>query len=99
MAKAKIVSYGSMRTYPAEYISTSLSDLALDELVSVSNGAVVRPTTEAPNYIVIGKTVNGKVPVAAILEDMVLESDSAITGYTKIGTKTYRKDTMYAAEK
>lgn len=89
---AKIISYGSARTYPAEYIHTEEADLEIGELVLVAEGAVSKAQDETPNYIVIGKTVDGIVPVAAVLGDMVIESDEDITGYAKIGEKKYRRE-------
>lgn len=88
---AKIISYGSARTYPAEYIATAESDLKIGDLVLVEDGEVVAADDATPTYIVIGKTAEGKVPVAAILDDMVLESDEEITGFQSLGNKKYRK--------
>ena len=92
---AKIHSYGSARTAPIEYIETTATDLVVGDLATVADGKVSKAEGE-PTYLVVGKVyeLNEEtkiVPVVAILDDMVLESETAITGLTKIADKLYRK--------
>lgn len=87
---AKIHTYGSMRTAPAEYIATDAESFKVGDLAVVTNGKVVAAESN-PTYLVIGKVNNGIVPVTAILDDMVLESSEAIEGFTKVAEDRYRK--------
>ena len=92
---AKIYSYGSARTYPVELIPTDSSTLKIGDLVVITSGKVVAAGSNEPTYIVVGATnTDGNIPVAAILDDMVLESATAITGFTKIADNRYRKDNI-----
>lgn len=86
---AKIYSYDAARTYSMELINTE-ADLHIGDLVTVTDG-VATASNANPTYIVVGKVVEGKVPCAAILDDMILESDTEITGFVSLGNKKYRK--------
>jgi len=87
---AKIYSYGSARTAPIEYIATEANDLVVGDLATVTDGALTKAESN-PTYLVVGKVVDGVVPAVAILDDMVLESETAITGYTEVAENRYRK--------
>ena len=88
---AKIHTYGSMRTAPAEYMATDSTTLTVGDLAVLSSGKIVASSTNEPTYLVIGKVANGVVPVVAILDDMVLESSTAIPGFGALGSNRYRK--------
>lgn len=88
---AKIHSYGSMRTAPMEYIATD-AEFEVGDLAVLTNGKIAAAGETEPTYLVVGKVANGVVPVVAILDDMVLESSEAITGFTKVATDRYRKN-------
>lgn len=88
---AKIHSYGSMRTAPAEYIATDSTTLNVGDLAVLTSGKIVASGENEPTYLVIGKVANGVVPVVAILDDMVLESSTAIPGFEVLGNNKYRK--------
>ena len=88
---AKIHSYGSARTAPMEYIATEAA-LEVGDLAVLTEGKITAAGGTAPTYLVVGKVANGVVPVVAILDDMVLESSEAITGFAKVATDRYRKN-------
>ena len=87
---AKIYSYGSARTAPIEEIETTETELKIGDLAVVTDGKITAADGE-PTMLVVGAIKNGVVPVVAILDDMVLESETAITGFNKIADKLYRK--------
>ena len=88
---AKIHSYGSVRTAPMEYIATEAT-LEVGDLAVLTDGKIVAAESAEPTYLVVGKVANGVVPVVAILDDMVLESSEAITGFAEVATDRYRKN-------
>ena len=89
---AKIHSYDSLRTYPIEYIPSDATTLAIGDLTTISSGKVIALAENTkPTYVVVGKKENGKYPVAAITDDMILENSSAIYGFSALGNNLYRK--------
>lgn len=88
---AKIHSYGSARTAPIEYIATDAT-FEVGDLAVLTSGKIAAAESLQPTYLVVGKVANGVVPVVAILDDMVLESSEAITGFAKVATDRYRKN-------
>lgn len=89
---AKIHSYDSLRTYPIEYILSDATTLDIGDLVTISSGKVIALADNTkPTYIVVGAKANGKYPVAAITDDMILEDTSAIYGFSALGNNLYRK--------
>lgn len=89
---AKIHTYGSMRTAPIEYIATDATDLAVGDLAVLTDGKIADAAESEPTYLVVGKVANGIVPVVAILDDIVLESDEAIEGFAEVAENRYRKN-------
>lgn len=89
---AKIHSYGSARTAPIEYIPTDAESFEVGDLAVVTGGKVAAAGENEPTYLVVGKIAEGIVPVVAILDDMVLENATAITGFTKVAENRYRKE-------
>lgn len=89
---AKIYSYGSARTAPIEEILTTATNLKVGDLAVITDGKVAAAGNAEPTYLVVGaKTKVNTIPVVAILDDMVLESEEAITGFTEIAENRYRK--------
>lgn len=93
---AKIYTYGSMRTAPIEYIATNSTTLDVGDLAVLTSGKIAAASTAEPTYLVVGKVDGGKVPVVAILDDMVLESATPITGFEAVAPNRYRKNTLIA---
>ena len=92
---AKIYSYGSAKKYTVELIPTDSSSLKIGDLVVITSGKVVAAGSNEPTYIVVGaKNTDGNIPVAAILDVMLLESATAITAFTKIADNRYRKNNI-----
>ena len=89
---AKIYSYDNSRTYAIEYIPSDSNSLVIGDLTTISSGKVIALADDTkPTYIVVGEKADGKYPVAAITDDMILENASAIYGFSVLGNNKYRK--------
>jgi len=89
---AKIYSYDNGRTYAIEYIPSDSNSLVIGDLTTISSGKVIALAENTkPTYIVVGEKAEGKYPVAAITDDMILENASAIYGFSASGNNKYRK--------